>query len=146
MKKALIGHIHDDADGTRAFAWTTFTPTWTQGATVTHTVKYARYCLVGKVAFVRLHLVATGAGTASNAMVIGGIPAVAAIKDTAVTVPTVGSFSYLDSGTAYYVGSAVAASASGVNIYRDGGGAAFGTAITAASTDEVSLDLMYEIA
>lgn len=145
MKKAPIGHIHDDADGTRAFAWVSFTPTWTQGAAVTHTVKYARYCLVGKVAFVRVHLVATGAGTAGNGMAIGGIPAVAAIKQTAANVPTVGAFTYLDSGTGYYVGSVVTSTASAVVMYRDGASTLFGAAITAASGDEVSINLSYEM-
>lgn len=52
-------------------AWTAYTPTLTQSATVTKTVTYANYQRVGRLIFAQVYLTVTGAGTAANAIVIG---------------------------------------------------------------------------
>lgn len=52
-------------------AWTSFTPTLTQSATVTKTVTYAKYARVGRTIVVVVDLAVTGAGTAANAVLIG---------------------------------------------------------------------------
>lgn len=59
------------------YAWDTYTPTWTQSATITKTVTEARYTQVGKTVTVKVNLVATGAGTAANAMIVS-LPVTAA--------------------------------------------------------------------
>lgn len=54
-----------------AGAWTDFTPTLTQSATVTKTVTYARYVQVGRLVVAQIRLSVTGAGTAANTVVFG---------------------------------------------------------------------------
>ena len=75
------GHILTSADFDTLFptgvgAWTTFTPTWTQSATVTKTVGQARYMKIGRLTIAHVVMTATGAGTAANA-VQGGLPVAA---------------------------------------------------------------------
>lgn len=52
-------------------AWTDYTPTLTQGVTVTKTVNYARYMKVGRMVTVQGFLTVTGAGTAGQPIIIG---------------------------------------------------------------------------
>lgn len=52
-------------------AWTSFTPTLTQSATVTKTVTSATYMRVGRTIFVEYRLTVTGTGTAANAVLVG---------------------------------------------------------------------------
>lgn len=52
-------------------AWTAYTPTLTQSATVAKTVNYARYCQIGKLVHVVVSLAITGAGTTNNDVVVG---------------------------------------------------------------------------
>jgi hypothetical protein len=51
-------------------AWTSYTPTVTQGVGVTATVVTARYTEVNKVVFVQVFLTFTSSGTASNQIII----------------------------------------------------------------------------
>lgn len=52
-------------------AWTDYTPTLTQSATVTKTVSYARYRKVGRKVDVAMLLSVTGTGTAGQEIVVG---------------------------------------------------------------------------
>lgn len=52
-------------------AWTSYTPTLTQSATVTKTTTYAKYIRVGRMITVVVDLAVTGAGTAANVVLIG---------------------------------------------------------------------------
>jgi hypothetical protein len=53
------------------YVWQNYTPTWTQSATITKTVNWARYSQVGKLVQVSIRMTATGAGTASNKILVG---------------------------------------------------------------------------
>lgn len=50
--------------------WSTYTPTWTQSATITKTVTRSEYVQLGKIVTGVVSLSATSAGTASNAILI----------------------------------------------------------------------------
>lgn len=78
-------------------AWTAFTPTLTQSATVTKTVTYAKYVRLGRVISANISVVVTGAGTASNA-IVAGLPVAVA---TGVTMLGVG-YIYDASANAVY--------------------------------------------
>jgi hypothetical protein len=56
---------------TSGTAWTTYTPTLTQSATVTKTSTDARYQVVAGICFVEVYLSLTGAGTANNPILLG---------------------------------------------------------------------------
>jgi hypothetical protein len=79
-------------------AWTSYTPTLTQSATVTKTVNYAKYFKIGRMCQVTVSLTVTGAGTATNAITIG-LPLAAA---TAIGFG--GGYFYDGSGNALYPG------------------------------------------
>lgn len=84
------GHILTSADLDTLFptgvgAWTPYTPTLTQSATVTKTVSAASYAKAGRKVSARFYLIATGAGTAGNAVVVG-LP-VAALFGAGATGP-----------------------------------------------------------
>jgi len=52
--------------------WTSYTPTLAQGVTnnIAKTVNQARYMKIGNTLFVNIYLVATGTGTANNAVTV----------------------------------------------------------------------------
>jgi hypothetical protein len=52
-------------------AWTSYTPTVTQSATITKTIAYAKYARVNKLVIVQVMMTATSAGTAGNAIAVG---------------------------------------------------------------------------
>lgn len=58
-------------------AWTAFTPTLTQSVTVTKTITVARYFKIGRMVDVEVALVVTGAGSATQPILIG-LPVAAA--------------------------------------------------------------------
>lgn len=76
------GHILTSADFDILFptgvgAWSTYTPTLTQSATVSKTVTTARYMRIGRLVVAEILLIATSSGTASNAILLG-LPVAAA--------------------------------------------------------------------
>jgi hypothetical protein len=78
LRDALLGAFPlGPPDG----AWTSYTPTLTQSATVTKTATYAKYTRIGRTIIVQVDLAVTGAGTAANAVVVG-LPVAAAITGT----------------------------------------------------------------
>ena len=89
-------------------AWTAYTPTLTQSATVTKTVNYARYMKIGRTVIVNMLLTVTGSGTAVNSVIIG-LPVAA---DTAANDAAIGTGVILDtSAVLNYGGLALLASA-----------------------------------
>lgn len=52
-------------------AWESYTPTLTQGVTVTKTVTYAKYCQIQKLIIVNVRLAVTSAGTAGTEVLVG---------------------------------------------------------------------------
>lgn len=127
-------------------AWTTYTPTWTQSATITKTISAARYMREGRKITVKVQLIATGAGTANNPVLVG-LPVAASLSAGAV-----GAFYFLDSGTAQYGGTAYLDSASVLRFYQGGSstaqfgqtGGGFTTAIAAG--DQIDFTVVYESA
>lgn len=51
--------------------WQSYTPTWTQSATITKTVNWARYTKLNKLVIGSIKMTATSAGTANNKMLVG---------------------------------------------------------------------------
>lgn len=131
-------------------AWTTFTPTMTQSASLTVTVTYAAYLLIGKLAVVQMRLAITSAGTASNNILVGSIPAAIAPKRTdASAISVAGTFLYFDaSAPLIYQGGAAFNASTTLTLLTTGVANAFGLtpAVTAANGDLVSLALAYEVA
>lgn len=145
LRDALLGAF---PLGPPDLAWTAYTPTLTQSATVTKTVTYAKYTKTGRKVTVNVRLAVTGAGTASNAILIG-LPVPAA---TASFVPC-GIGWVLDSSAARnYTGVAVLSSTTAVSIIANNDpaelGAAGGLNMTAAlaSPDTVNMSVTYEAA
>lgn len=127
-------------------AFSTYVPTWTQSATVTKTVNFAKYWRVGRLVTVQVSMTATGAGTAANAMVVS-LP----ITGTA-DVGACGSFWFNDAGTAFYSGTTRKVSSTTLLFYIGGSssgglGATGGGFVSAiAATDQLEFVATYEAA
>ena len=65
------GQVLTAAELNTAGAWSSYTPTWTQGVAVTKTVNWALYSQLGKIVTVNLEMTATGSGTPADDIVIG---------------------------------------------------------------------------
>jgi len=132
-------------------AWETYTPVFKTGATTrTTTVTYARYSLIQKLLTVQVELSCTEAGTASGALSIS-LPTGFTYVRTAGTLATVGTFSILDSGTAFYTGNAMYSASAPTPIIQ---GTAYNStdfmgasapAMTIAVGDKVSFSVTIEI-
>lgn len=124
-------------------AWTAYTPTLTQGATITKTVNRAAYTKVGRTVTVSVFMTATSAGTAGQVLILGLPVAPAAdlqigvcyITDT--SVPTRYVCTVLTSGGALLV-----------QANQAGGSGHFGVnpAVTIASGDQITFAITYEAA
>lgn len=128
-------------------AWESYTPTIKGGATtVTATIGYAKWARFQKFVFVQVFATVTSAG-AANGVVTVSLPSglVPVSQDDSRVV---GSFQIKDSGTAYYVGVAIA---SGDLIQGNAYGSvnymgASTPAMTLANGDEIGFDVCYEVA
>jgi len=65
------GQVLTAAELNTAGEYQTYTPTWTQSATITKTVDWARYTQLNKLVVVSVKMTATGGGTAGNNILIG---------------------------------------------------------------------------
>lgn len=74
-------------------AWTAYTPTLTQSATVSKTVNYARYQRLGRWVTVMVMLTASSSGTAANAILLG-LPVAA--EGTITNLTTLGMMNFFD--------------------------------------------------
>lgn len=123
-------------------AWTSYTPTLTQGVAVTKTVTYAKYQRVGRTIIVSMRLAITSAGTAGSAL-LAGLPVTAADVSGVV-----GSFRYFDAGNTNFAGTACGSTTTTVQFIVSSNGGSFGTlpAITTANTDVLQVSVAYEAA
>ena len=123
--------------------WTSYTPTITQGATLSKTVNYAKYKQFGKILYVNIALTITSTGTAGNRIRVSlPLP----IIDSNVTV--LGSGYYFDAGTAHYSGTAIIYDVNTVELYTHASANAFGASpgVTAVNNDVIAFNLVYEVA
>lgn len=67
----VAGQVLTAAELNSAGSWQTYTPTWTQSATITKTVNWARYMQLNDLVIVNLKMTASSAGTANNEIKIG---------------------------------------------------------------------------
>lgn len=80
-------------------AWTAYTPTWTQGATISKTITRASYTKIGRTVTGLVYMTATSSGTAANPVKVT-VPTAAASATGAV-----GTFWMYDvSAATYYTG------------------------------------------
>lgn len=122
-------------------AWVDYTPTLTQGVTVTKTVSQARYCQFQKTIIGQLSLSVTSAGTAATAVAIG-LP-IAVQTGT----PMVGSGYIYDASTNVIYNCTFSGNASIINgLYQTGFNFGVSPAITLAAGDQLAIQFSYEIA
>ena len=67
----VSGQVLTAAELNDAGTWTSYTPTWTQGATITKTVNFARYTQLNKIVIVNLKMTASSAGTQFSPILVG---------------------------------------------------------------------------
>jgi hypothetical protein len=170
----VAGQVLTAAELNDAGTWQDYTPTWTQSATITKTVNWARYMQFNKFVCVQVKMTASSAGTANNKILVG-LPVNASSNNYLM-----GSFTYFDesltidqilfSDVIYESTSTVSffpvlSASSGTFGIRNGVSSAsntnkgirFGqdytnafaenfTGLTVASNDEIYIQLMYEAA
>ena len=125
-------------------AWTSYTPTLTQGVGVGKTVDYAKYVQIQKTVFLQIMLTCTGGGlggTISVSFPSGLTP----VYTHAQRV--IGTFFIHDSGTALYSGLAMGSSP--ITGYGYGSSNNMGAntpTMTLATNDQISIAVEYEVA
>ena len=133
-------------------AWTAFTPTLWENATVAATVNRAVYLQIGKLVMGTVHMTASAAGTANS----GGIQ----IRNTTLPAPaytanavSIGAGDYQISSGAHYTLHVVLASATAFGFYRSGDDYTFGSNsngapgnLAIASNGKIRCSFMYEAA
>lgn len=131
-------------------AWTAWTPTITQSGSVTCTVNRATWFRAGRFITATAFLTVTGTGTASNAVVIGGLPVASsygtgsvgygAISDLSA-VRTYPGIAALTSTTSFvFLGTSTVSA----DIQLGVATSAFTAAL--ANTDQISFTITYEAA
>ena len=94
----VAGQVLTAAELNTAGAWQDYTPSWTQSATISKTVNWARYTQIGKWVQGSVKMTATSAGTANNKVLVG-LPVSASSNNFVV-----GSMVVYDNGTKYQFG------------------------------------------
>lgn len=125
-------------------AWTPYTPTFSQTATITKTVTFARYIQIGKMVTFQVALAATSAGTA-GAFVRVGLP-VAPLNDNQTVFA---AFSDASPAAAYVMLGFTKTGTNDMIFLNDASGtSAFGNApaVTVASGDSIFCGGTYEAA
>ena len=125
-------------------AWVDYTPTLTQGVTVTKTVAQARYCQFQKTIIGQVVLNVTSAGTAAAAVAIG-LPFAARSGQPMVAF----GYIYDASANVMYNLTFVPASGGGSTIsgfYQTGNFFGTSPAVTLATSDQILFNFSYEIA
>lgn len=118
--------------------WTSYTPTLTQGVSVSLSANTSTYVQIGKIVVAFINITASSAGTASNEIQVS-LPVTAANS-----TGSIGSFRYFDAGTAHYVGTCELVSTSVVAMYRDNSSSTLGSGgPTVASTDFIHMTIVY---
>jgi hypothetical protein len=124
--------------------WTAWTPTLVQSVSVAFTTTYARYMKIGRMVKAQCYLVVTGSGTATQTVVVGGLPFTAA----QASLP-VGEFWISDASVpTNFIGGAVLLTTTSVAGLFNNNAGYFGThgGFTAglASGDAVLINVEYE--
>jgi hypothetical protein len=124
-------------------AWESYTPTWTQSGAITKTVTYAKYTRINKLVIASVSMVATGAGTGNNAIIVG-LPLSAA---QTTNLPIGSGFIYDASTNTIYNGTVQAISATTAQMYYQTGNAiGVSPNFAIASSDQIQIFVMYEAA
>ena len=99
----VAGQVLTAAELNGAGAWQDYTPSWTQSATISKTVNWARYTQLNKLVMGTVKMTATSAGTANNKVLVG-LPVTASSNNFVI-----GTMSYFDTGATnpYYVGNSL---------------------------------------
>lgn len=155
------GQVLTAAELNTAGAYLDYTPTWTQSATITKTVNWARYTQLGKLVIGSVKMTATSAGTANNKIIVSFpvaassnnfLVGTAAYIDTGASRPFFHSpplSAFFESSTTMSFSPANTATTSWVTLTTD---ARLGqdyqtyTGITVASTDIIYIHFQYEAA
>ena len=124
--------------------WETYTPTVKAGATtLTGTVNTARYCQIQRTVIVQVLF------TASNTGAVNGIISVSypvSLVPGAVANRPIGTFFVQDSGTAFYIGSAMATNPCQGLAYGSNNNMGANTpALTIVANDIIGVELTYEV-
>lgn len=150
----VAGQVLTAAELNSAGSWSTYTPTFTQSATITKTVNWARYMQLNDLVIVNLKMTASSAGTANNEIKVG-LPVNASANNFLM-----GTMLFMDdsfSGDPVSFSIAVYDSTSAVKFRRPAadqseeladyvGLTASGQAFTIASGDAIWVQLTYEAA
>lgn len=91
----VSGQVLTAAELNGAGTWQDYTPSWTQSATITKTVNWARYSQFNKIIVGSVKMTATSAGTADNKVLVG-LPVVASSNNFLM-----GTMVYFDTGNKY---------------------------------------------
>jgi hypothetical protein len=128
-------------------AWTSYTPTVSQGVAVTCTVSYAKWAQVNKIVLVQVQLVLTGAGTGGSVIAVSlpNTPSVNSVFSVS------GSAMFLDESAAkVYNLLPVLTGAPRVVSFWDvaANGNFFGATpnVASANTDKLNFAIAYEVA
>ena len=125
--------------------WESYTPTVKAGATtLTGTVNTARYCQIQKTVVLQVLFTASNTG-AANGIITVSYP-VGLVPGTATSRP-IGSFYIQDTGTAFYVGVALASNpCQGIAYNSNNFMGANSPALTIVANDIIGVELTYEVA
>lgn len=127
-------------------AWTNWTPTFTQTATITKTT-LGRYCAFGKIGMIQVRLDATSAGTSGAQIQVGNIPSgIAPLNNVDMAV---GSYLFYDaSANTYYMGSVLTISGGATLYFGSDANLSLGAtpAFAVASGDVFTFTASWEIA
>jgi hypothetical protein len=119
-----------------------YTPTLTQGVTVTKTVVQARYFQFQKFVVGQVLLNVTSAGTASSVVAVG-------LPISARAVNSMIAFGYIYDANTNVMYNLTGYSATGTTLnffYQTGNAFGVSPAVTLATSDQISLNFSYEIA
>jgi hypothetical protein len=142
LTEAWVDQVRDNF--TALSTWSSFTPTFTQSATITKTLIHGYYVQLGDLVIGHVKMTATSAGTVNNEIRVG-LPVA---HDLAANSP-IGDFWFQDAGTDVKIGSLVTQGAAGgtvCNLQRDTKAATLGSTsdvVTVASSDSVGYTFIY---
>lgn len=140
------GQVLTSSELNTAGAWQDYTPTFTQSATITKTVNWARFTQLNKLVQVSIKMTASSAGTADN-LILVGLPVNASTNNflmgQAINFTTVNFARYIvfESATAVKFTTSFAA-ASSASFH----GLTAGDGVTVASGNIYYLNFAYEAA
>jgi len=129
--------------GGTSTGWSSYTPVATQTNTPSIVVNKAIYKQIGKTLFVNIYIRFTSAGTAG-----GRVRCSLPIAVKSIDTLHIGTGFFYDAGTRYYQGAAILFDANTVELYCNDTTNSFGAspAVTIANNDELTFNLIYEVA